>query len=107
MQVLYSEGVANRTDLESCVSFVSRGTPRSVDKGTGRPAIEPRKFNLRDADVIHSSEGETGKRAIASAHPVLRGQRTWHVCTLLAREPGELWVDREGTRSVWRRPIRL
>jgi len=93
VEVSYSEGVASRTDLESCVSFVPRGTPRSVDRGTGRPAIEPRKLVLQDADVVHLTEGNTGGRVIASADPVLRGQRTWHVCTLLAREPGELRVD--------------
>lgn len=96
MEVFHSEGVANRTDLESCVSIVSRGTPRSVDRGIGRPAIEPRKLVLQDADVVQYTEGNTGRRAIASAGPILRGQRTWHVCTLLVRELGELRIDRQG-----------
>jgi len=29
----------------------------------------------------------------ASAQPTRRGHRTWHVCTLLAREPGDLGFD--------------
>jgi hypothetical protein len=29
----------------------------------------------------------------ASAQPTRRGHRTWHVCTLLVREPGDLGFD--------------
>jgi hypothetical protein len=97
VKVSCSEGVANHTDLESCVTFMPRGMTRSVARGVGRPAIEPRKLVfLQDADVIHVMEGNMRGSASASFHSVLRGQRPWHVCTLLAREPGELWIDRLG-----------
>ena len=37
-------------------------------------------------------------RANASARPTRRGQRPWHVWTLLVREPGDLWI---GHRPYW------
>jgi hypothetical protein len=39
-------------------------------------------------------EGNTSERVIASAGMTRRGQRPWHVQTLLAREPGDLAIDR-------------
>jgi hypothetical protein len=35
-----------------------------------------------------------GGRVIASAHLTPRGLRPWHIRTLLAREPGDLRLDR-------------
>jgi hypothetical protein len=68
---------------------VSRGTARSVDRGTCRPAIEPRKSLLRGADAVIEAEGNMGRRARASACPTPRGLRPWHARTLFAREPGD------------------
>ena len=48
----------------------------------------------RDADAVVTAEGKTGVRANASACPVLRGRRPWHVCTLLDRKPGDLNLGR-------------
>ena len=39
------------------------------------------------------AESNTTKCAIASAWATRRGQRPWHVCTLLAREPGDLGFE--------------
>jgi hypothetical protein len=43
---------------------------------------------------LDAREGNTNRRTIASAWSARRGLRTWHVQTLLAREPGDLAIDR-------------
>jgi hypothetical protein len=62
-----SEGLAIHTGRESC------GAARedSVDGGTYGVGIEPRKiFELRDADALHRSEGNTGYTAAnREVHP--------------------------------------
>src|SRR4029077_9870551 len=66
-----------------------RGARRSVDRGTHRPAIEPRK-SASGCRRRRDSGRQHGGGAIASRPPTPRGLRPWHVRTLLAREPGEL-----------------
>src|SRR5258708_8275291 len=63
-----------------------RGFRRSVDRGAHRPAIEPRKIPILGADAVQMAEGNTSGRVIASVRTTRRGQRPWHVQTLLARE---------------------
>src|SRR4051812_11295794 len=65
-----------------------RGQRRSVDRGTHRPAIEPRKSVFPGADVVNWTEGNTVGRVSASIGPAGRGRRPWHVRTLLAWETG-------------------
>ena len=67
-----------------------RGPRRSVDRGAHRPTIEPRKIPILGADTVQIVEGNTSGRDSASARTTRRGQRPWHVQTLLAREPGDL-----------------
>jgi len=62
-----------------------------------RPAIEPRKIPILGADTVQIVEGNTSGRDSASARTTRRGQRPWHVQTLLAREPGDLAIDRSAT----------
>src|SRR6202022_2623397 len=76
-----------------------RGFRRSVDRGAHRPAIEPRKIPILGADAVQMAEGNTSGRVIASARTTRRGQRPWHVQTLLAREPGDLAIDRSATAA--------
>src|SRR5256885_10942264 len=76
-----------------------RGSRRSVDRGAHRPAIEPRKLPILGADTVHMVEGNTFGRVIASARATRRGQRPWHVQTFLAREPGDLAIDRSATAA--------
>ena len=56
----------------------------------------------KPADSVRSdtalAEGKMDGRANASARPTRRGLRPWHVWTLLAREPGDLWI---GHRPYW------
>jgi len=91
VQVSYDEGLAIHIGPESCAVARSR---RSVDRGAHRPAIEARKSPLLGADAVHLAEGNTSRRVIASARTTRRGQRPWHVQTLLAREPGGPRSDR-------------
>ena len=76
-----------------------RGPRRSVDRGVHRPAIEPRKFPVLGADTVQMVEGNISVRDSASARTTRRGQRPWHVQTLLAREPGDLAIDRSATAA--------
>ena len=63
---------------------------------TGERAGQPlsrESFITQGADVVTKTEGKTNGYDIASAQAVLRGHRTWHARTLLAREPGDLQFD--------------
>jgi hypothetical protein len=91
VKVHCSEGVAIHTDPESCV-----GDPRGRDEAlTGERIGQPlsRESLLRGADAVETAEGNMAGGANASRPPTPRGLRPWHVCTLLAREPGDLVPD--------------
>jgi len=60
-----------------------------------RPAIEPRKSHFSGADAVLLAEGNTYGHDSASVHMAQRGRRTWHVRTLLVRDPGDLTVDQQ------------
>ena len=83
MQVPYDEGLANRIGAEPCVVGREVGGEASAGVRIGQP-LSLEKCN-RDADAVVLAEGETGARVIASAPPVLRGRRPWHVRTLPVR----------------------
>jgi hypothetical protein len=94
VRVPHSEGVANHTDPLSCVGH-REVSGEALAGGEHRPAIEPRKsFTTRDADAVMGAEGNMDGRDIARSGPIPRGQRPWHVRTLLEREPGGLTRDR-------------
>jgi hypothetical protein len=92
VQVHYDEGVAIYIGPEPCVGVREDGDEASVGEGIGQPlsreSLDP------GADAVSSAEGNTNRRNIASAWSTRRGRRTWHVQTLLAREPGDLAIDR-------------
>jgi hypothetical protein len=52
------------------------------------------RIDVLGADAVQEAEGNISERAIASARMTRRGRRPWHVRTLLAREPGDLQLDR-------------
>ena len=97
MQVRYDEGVANHIGLEPCAVAREGGGEASVEEHIGQPlsreSLDP------GADAVSSAEGNTSRRIIASAWSTRRGRRTWHVQTLLAREPGDLAIDRSATAA--------
>lgn len=93
MQVPHSEDVASHAVPESCVVY--REVQREALTGvqTGQP-LSRESYNVQGADAVSVAEGNTRQSAIASSALALRGLRTWHVRTLLAREPGDLLFDR-------------
>ena len=93
MRVHRSEGVAIRTGPRAMRRRPERAW-RSVGRGMHRPAIEPRNPIVLGADAVQEAEGNTVRRAIASARPARRGRRPWHVQKFLAREPRDLVADR-------------
>ena len=93
MQVLHSKDLANHVGPESCVAH--REVRREALTGVriGQPLSHDR-VDIPGADAVQAVEGNLSGRAIASAQVTRRGRRTWHVRTLLAREPGDLQLDR-------------
>jgi hypothetical protein len=93
VKVPHDKDVANHVVPESCVAH--REVRREALTGVriGQPSSRDRK-SIPGADAVTGAEGNTTGRATASARSTRRGHRTWHVRTLLAREPGDLRADR-------------
>jgi len=92
VQVPDSKEVAIHAVPESCVSHREVGCEALTGVRIGQPLSHDREF-IPGADAVVRAEGHTSGRAIASAWTTRRGRRTWHVRTLLAREPGDLGSD--------------
>jgi len=86
------EGVANHIDLEPCAAAREGVREASAEGCIGQPWSREIR-DIRGADDVLVSEGNTLGHAIASAQAAPRGRRTWHVQKLLAREPGGLATD--------------
>src|SRR5215813_11207931 len=71
-----------------------RGPRRSVDRGAHRPAIEPRKESYPGCRRRAQGGRQHVRARQREARTTWRGQRPWHVQTLLAREPGDLVIGR-------------
>jgi hypothetical protein len=54
MRTLYIEGVAIHDGPEPCVG-ARKGVGEALDRGTYRPAIEPRNHGVRGADAVKTS----------------------------------------------------
>jgi len=94
VKVLRSKGLANRTGPESCARN-GREAHREALTGVraGQPSSLENHFIL-GAHAVIRAEGNTVGCAIASIRLTRRGLRPWHVRKLLAREPGDLLLDR-------------
>jgi hypothetical protein len=92
VQVRRNEGIANRIGPESCASHREVRREALTGERTGQPLSRDRLL-IPGADAVSTAEGNTSERDNASAWATRRGRRTWHVCTLLAREPGDLGSD--------------
>src|SRR5438128_1012021 len=68
------------------------GGEASVGEGIGQPLS--RESQSPGADAVSSAEGNTFRTRHRKVRTTRRGRRTWHVQTLLAREPGDLAIDR-------------
>jgi len=94
VKVLCSKGLANRTGPELCVrscrearhealTGVRAGQPSSRDsKLSWVPTLLRLRKAIRSGALMRVSESTR------------RGRRPWHARTLLAREPGDLQLDR-------------
>lgn len=60
MEVHYSEGVAIRADLESCVAIREDGDEALTEERTGQPLSRERL--IPDADTVTYVEGNTRRR---------------------------------------------
>ena len=101
MQVHCDEGVAIRIGPEPCAGIREGVGEASVGERIGQPLSRERLF-IPDADAVIEAEGKTDGRVTASAWPVRRGLRPWHVRTLLVREPGDLWIGHGPKRRMAR-----
>ena len=93
MQVRCNEGVAIHIGPESCGGIREDVVEALTGERTGQP-LSRESVIVPEADVVIITEGNMGERAIASAFPLRRGLRPWHVRKLFAREPGDLGFDR-------------
>jgi len=102
VKVHCDEGVATHIGPDPCVVAREDDCEASVGERAGQPLSRESVIDS-GADVVHFTEGNTGGRVIASAHRARRGLRPWPVRTLLAREPGDLWI---GHWPCWDRMVR-
>jgi hypothetical protein len=93
VQVHCDEGIANHIGPEPCAGVREGVGEASAGERSGQPLSRDRKL-VPGADAFCAAEGNMPKSANASAWATRRGQRTWHVRTLFAREPGGLRVGR-------------
>ena len=96
MEVRHDEGVAIHIGPEPCIAGREASGEASAGEGTGQPLSRDR--NILGADAVEIAEGNMVEHANASARTTRRGQRPWHVPTLLAREPGDLASGRRPSR---------
>jgi hypothetical protein len=82
VEVHYDERVANCIGPAPCAVGGDAKGEASAGESAGQPLS--REIINWDADAVVPAEGNTIPRAIASARSVPRGQRPWHVPTLLA-----------------------
>ena len=98
MQVPDNKDLANHVVPESCASHREVGREALTGVRIGQPLSRDRNVIL-GADAVSAAEGNTDGRAYASVRKTRRGQRPWHVRTLLAREPGGLGSDQPQYRA--------
>jgi hypothetical protein len=97
VQVHYDEGVAIHIGPEPCVGVRKDADEASVGEGIGQPLS--RENLVPGADAVSSAEGNTFRTHHRKVRTARRGRRTWHVQTLLAREPGDLAIDRSASAA--------
>ena len=90
---LTMKGRANRIGHESCAS-AREGRREALTVGPMGQVLSRESSVVRDADAVCEAEGSTVGCANASAPPVPRGLRPWHVGKPLVWEPGGLMPGR-------------
>jgi hypothetical protein len=94
VQVLYGEGLASRTGPESCVAVREDRCEALTGECVGQTLSGENQ--LRGADVLRPSEGNTACVDSARRPPTPRRRRTWHAQNPSVREPGDLQAVRGG-----------
>ena len=90
MKVLCGEGIASRTDPESCAATREGRSEALTGDRVGQPLSGENQ--LRGADAFRPAEGDTTYVAIARHRSAPRRRRHWHAQTSPAWEPGYLWA---------------
>ena len=93
VKVPYDEGVANRIGPESCVDGREAVGEALTGVRVGQP-LSGVRLPIRSADALQSAEGNTSRRAIASAGRLRVVVRPWHARKSLVREPRGLRIAR-------------
>ena len=93
MQVLHSKVLAKYAVPESCAVHCEVQREALTGVRAGQPLSREMVIS-QGAHAVNEVEGNTTVSAIASTRTTRRGLRPWHVRTLLAREPGDLQLDR-------------
>ena len=88
MQVSYSEGLANRTDPESCVGVREDAGEALTGERIGQSSSREKDFKP-DADALDNAEGNIGWSDIASA-----------IQSGVVRDPGMCGSSSFGNREV-------
>ena len=92
MKVPHSKEAANHAVPESCVLHREVHGEALTGVHIGQPWSS--EINLSRVPTLYPQRKATRLCALSRAHwPTWRGHRTWHVCTLFAREPGGLGFD--------------
>ena len=94
MKVPDSEDRASYAGPESCVGHREVRREALTGEPVGQP-LSRESFIKQGADAVSVAEGNTLQSVSARTARALRGLRTWHAGTLLAREPGGLPLGRK------------
>ena len=92
MQVPDDKEVANHVVPESCAAHREMRREALTGVRTGQPLSHDRSLSWVPTQ-FHRRKATRTSAFHASARPTRRGRRTWHVRTLLVREPGDLGSD--------------
>ena len=98
MQDPYDEGVANHIGPESCAVAREALGEALTGECTGQPLSRERVLSWVPTPCIRWKARRPAAKA-ANGRATRRGQRPWHVQTLLAREPGDLAIDRSAAAA--------
>jgi hypothetical protein len=95
VKVHCTEGVANHSGPESCAVVREGGGEALTGVRIGQPLSRENGFLFRTPTRSLTWKAIWASAPTQALAPVRRGLRTWHVRTLLAREPGDLGFDRK------------
>ena len=102
MKVPRDESVASHIGPESCAGIREGSGEALTGESIGQPLSRERSL-ARVPTPFPWRKAARPDALSASVRSTRRGRRPWHVQTLLAREPGDLALDRSGRRP----PVRV